>query len=44
MEELEVEHQADVLKNEREGGDFLVFKGLVPGEELHQRCEVGEQR
>ena len=43
VEELEIKHQADILENEGEVSNFLVFKGLVPGEELHQLCEVAEQ-
>ena len=43
MEELEIEHQVDVLENEWEGSDSEVLERLVPGEELHQRDEIGEQ-
>ena len=43
MEELEVENQVYILENYREGCDPEVFERLVPGEELHQRYEVGEQ-
>ena len=36
VKEFEIEHQTDILENKREVSKFLVFKRLVPGEELHQ--------
>ena len=43
VQELEVEHQADVLENEGECSHFLICKRLVPGEELNHLDEVAEQ-